>query len=317
MSISSASAAPLSLVPPATTQVGQAPQKCDDHAPQKFITGGGDAGAGVAAIGGGPTSGTQQALLDALRQALVVLTDLVTKLGGSTAVGGASGGGAPGQAPQKYGTPVQYSTPAQSDVDGASGPGQAPPSKTGVGGANGPGQSPGQYPGQFPGQYPGQFPTQGGGSADGGGPQGDVTLSEGNMEVTLASGDDTSVRIWGDPHVVVKLDGKTEKFNIGKGPGEVTLRDGTRISWDTKTNGNIISNMEIDRPGNLEGDVDADVRDSKVLKDERTGLTDAQLREFIGVLRQYEGDINKPLTLKDSADGGGAPGKDQAPGKHK
>lgn len=336
MTISSATTAPLTLVPPAPDAEAERGLYAANTSTLATLPPAGDAGAGAAAIGtAGGAAVSQQVLIDTLRQALAVLTQLVAQLTGGA---GASGGGAVGQQPNQVPnqSPIQappMKTPSQvgganggpvqkfpTQVSGAHGgpvqqqPGQFPGQTPGqVGGANGgpaqyPVQTPGQYPGQYPGQFPGQFPTQGGGpSTIGGGEVGGVDLSEGVHAVTLEDDNGDSVRIWGDPHVDVKLDGKREKFDIGYGPGEITLRDGTHVSWDTGR-GNILSTLSVDRPQGVDGDVDADVNDSTKLKNEATGLTNAQLREFIAELREFEGKPHEPLK-RTGAEGGGGPSK--------
>ena len=51
---------------------------------------------------------------------------------------------------------------------------------------------------------------------------------------TLHSSEGTSVTIWGDPHVVITIDGVTERFDIGYGEGEIVVDDTTTIRWASK-----------------------------------------------------------------------------------
>lgn len=157
---------------------------------------------------------------------------------------------------------------------------------------------------------PGQVPMKAGGppqkisvgfdpaqTVPGGGPAGDVELDEGALNaVTLKSGEGNSVKVWGDPHVEVEIDGKQHKFDIGYGAGAIHLSDGTRISWDTATAGNVLDDFRIHRPG-ADG-IEVNTRDGKTEKDVKTGLTDAQIREFAAGLREFEGSAHKPLARR-------------------
>jgi len=51
--------------------------------------------------------------------------------------------------------------------------------------------------------------------------------------VTMHSDMGSQVTIWGDPHVVIRMDGLTRRFDIGLGPQTVELNNGTVLSWDT------------------------------------------------------------------------------------
>lgn len=129
---------------------------------------------------------------------------------------------------------------------------------------------------------------------------GDVRLDEGGFNaVTLKSGDGTSVKMWGDPHIETVIDGKLKKFDIGHGPGSIDLADGTQISWDTGKNGNTLKEFKVDRPGTI-GDVFVDTSDWSMEKGLQTYLTSDQLREFASELENYEGNAHKPLERKNN-----------------
>lgn len=115
--------------------------------------------------------------------------------------------------------------------------------------------------------------------------------------VILKSSLGTSVELWGDPHVVINVDGKEEKFDIGYGEGSITLSDGTAIRWDTVDSGARkfwMEDMTVDYATGTDAFVNANdnVKSAAIM----TRLTDSQLREFIEELRMYKGPMSSPLT---------------------
>ncbi|MCW2972326.1 MAG: hypothetical protein JWN72_599 [Thermoleophilia bacterium] len=324
-------AAPTGATPPATTTPVTAPAPVTPApAPAAATTAAPatNAAAGAAAVQGGGATTDNAALITALQGVIQAITSLVTLLQAQAAA--TTGGGAPGK------TPVQ-STPATSppatQVAGASGAGTAPqkveqavtpaPAKvvatpvvaappvaappavpavpTAVAGANGgPAQTPGQSPTQSPVQSPVQAPTQVGGVV-GGGALDTVTLSDDDARSagTLTASNGDSVSIWGDPHVTLNLGGVEEKFEIGYGPGSVTLGDGTKVEWGTfgDATGDRYKHLQylrVDSPGTT-GDVGIDTGDQQAAKDIKTSLTAAQLKELAAALRTYKGDWQQPL----------------------
>lgn len=239
-----------------------------------------------------------------------------------TDVAGAAGGGAPGKTPEqappgKMPAPM----PAPTDVGGVQGPPakvEAPPAKivdpappvkappTQVAGDKGGPvqQAPTQVPTQVAGdkggpvqQVPTQSPVQQSPIQGGGPVQGDVKLSDndGRASAELKSASGNSVEIWGDPHVKMNLDGKTENFTIGYGPGSVQLTDGTTISWNTREDKHL-GMFKVDRPGTA-GDQQVDSKDGTNAKDLQTFLNDDQLREFGAALKSMEGPWDQPLKV--------------------
>lgn len=138
-------------------------------------------------------------------------------------------------------------------------------------------------------------------SAPKGGPVvGDVTLSDRPYRVTLAAPNGDSISLHGDPHVEIILGGTTRRFDIGYGAGSVTLKDGTKVSWDTFDDGSgpahVIRSFSIDSAG-TEFDASVRTNDGTDASGIKTTLTDAQLAELAGLLEQYKGDWNKPLAM--------------------
>ena len=118
---------------------------------------------------------------------------------------------------------------------------------------------------------------------------------------TLHSDEGTSVTIWGDPHVVITIDGVTERFDIGYGAGSIAVSDSTTINWDTIAYDPAnpdrqlpLSAFEIDMAG-TENDMQIDAGDGVDVVDHLTGLTDADIREFAAQLRTYAGLATAPL----------------------
>jgi len=246
----------------------------------------------------------------------------------TTQVAGASGSGA-AAAPQKTappkGVPTPPATPTQvAGANGGAAPTKAPakapdkaPAKitpppvvpappTQVGGANGgPVQ---QSPTQSPLQSPVQTPIHAGGPT---GPvQGDVKLYDKDYGAIarleagagMTAGGDF-VELSGDPHVSVKINGVAKNYDIGYGPGTVTLKDGTKISWDTygsKPRNTAIhsefhlATFNIDSAG-TEFDRGVKTNDGTDTAGLTTALTHAQLIEFESVLQTYAGSTTAPL----------------------
>ncbi len=221
-------------------------------------------------------------------------------------------------APPVPGTPP----PPPTQVGGDNGPGQGDPTQ--VGGKNGPGQTPVQGPPpkpevgganggpeQVPTQKPTQTPTQVAGAHEG-----NVILDNDDgrwsAKLTAKSGkSENSVELWGDPHVVVNMNGKEEKFDIGFGEASVTLFDGTVVSWNTYDKGEklagqrpkqgddvsyILKDFKIDSAGSefdrsvTTSDRDGDKGDQMGLT---TALTDAHLKELVIALRTMENPMSK------------------------
>jgi LysM repeat protein len=142
-------------------------------------------------------------------------------------------------------------------------------------------------------QTPGQTPIQTGGGT----PTSRVLLDnrDRNSSVRLTSDRGTMVEIFGDPHVRAMVNGVKRSFNIGYGPGSITLKDGTRITWDTWHNSSrALRNFAIDAPGDGR-DNRVSTADGRDVRNQLTNLTDAQLREFISKLSEFSGDWAKPL----------------------
>ena len=104
--------------------------------------------------------------------------------------------------------------------------------------------------------------------------------------VTLHSDVGTKVTIWGDPHVIVTIDGVTQRFDIGLGFNRVELVGGAVITWDTVEadydrfpKGPPLEWFKVDTEG-TDLDREVDLLDGNNFSDAMTGLTDGQLREF-------------------------------------
>ncbi len=118
---------------------------------------------------------------------------------------------------------------------------------------------------------------------------------------TLHSSEGTAVTIWGDPHVVIVIDGVTERFDIGYGEGAIEIDEGTTITWASKPYDaeNPDEQLPLDwfsidsQGSDFDRTIDAD--DDKDEVDMLTGLTDAQLRDFAIELREYAGSATEPL----------------------
>ena len=201
------------------------------------------------------------------------------------------------------GPPAKVEAPPAKIVDPAP-PVKAPPTQV-AGDKGGPvQQAPTQVPTQVAGdkggpvqQVPTQSPVQQSPIQGGGPVQGDVKLSDndGRASAELKSASGNSVEIWGDPHVKMNLDGKTENFTIGYGPGSVQLTDGTTISWNTREDKHL-GMFKVDRPGTA-GDQQVDSKDGTNAKDLQTFLNDDQLREFGAALKSMEGPWDQPLKV--------------------
>lgn len=111
-----------------------------------------------------------------------------------------------------------------------------------------------------------------------------------NYSVTLHSDFGSQVTIWGDPHVVIRMDGLVRRFDIGLGPQEVRLKSGTVVSWDTVEpdwqrypKGPPLSFFKIDSAeSKLDHSVDLDDRVN--FTDRQTALSEADLRELARAL---------------------------------
>ena len=119
--------------------------------------------------------------------------------------------------------------------------------------------------------------------------------------VTLHSPKGTQVTIWGDPHVIIKINGVEERFDIGYGAGNIELSGGITIRWDTFgqeergfVDGPPLKYFTIDATGE-DSDQSVINADSIDVVDNLTALTEAQLLEFAYVLRTYAGDASEPL----------------------
>jgi LysM repeat protein len=116
-----------------------------------------------------------------------------------------------------------------------------------------------------------------------------------NSSIRLHSDRGTSLYIFGDPHVRTVVNGVSHSFDIGYGPGSITLRDGTRITWDTYKNASrALHDFHIDAPGGGR-DNDVSTADGHDVNNQLTNLTDEQLREFITKLSEYRGSWSEPL----------------------
>jgi hypothetical protein len=123
--------------------------------------------------------------------------------------------------------------------------------------------------------------------------------------VSLTSDKGTHSVIWGDPHVKTEVDGKTKRFDIGVGPGKITLSDGTVISWNTGAGkkGNSLKTFSIQEPGQKA--IKVNTTDGKDVHNLLTGLNDAQLKEFIEKLSKLKGDPHEPLKGTNGGKNGG------------
>lgn len=116
-----------------------------------------------------------------------------------------------------------------------------------------------------------------------------------NSSIKLHSNKRTSVEIFGDPHVRTVVDGKQRSYDIGYGPGQIKLDDGTKVKWDTYKNAShALLHFSIDAPGKAR-DNNVATNDGKDVRNQLTALTDKQLREFIRELGEYRGAWNQPL----------------------
>lgn len=202
---------------------------------------------------------------------------------------------------------------ARGDVGGARGGGSAAPAHDP---ANCDRPTPDGPKGKDPRQQPpvGQEPPVKGGGPEGGGPErGDVTLSDrdSSFAARLESASGDYVRMYGDPHVEAVIDGEREHFTIGYGPGNISLTDGTTVSWRTYPVGSAhekrLLQFDIDSAGSQ---LDRTVRtnDGRNSADLATALDEPQLEELVDKLRAYEGDWQRPLRRAEVPGGGGGTG---------
>lgn len=212
------------------------------------------------------------------------------------AVGGANGGPVVQQRPVVQRPPVPVTPPVQTPPVVPAVPVPVTPPPTQVGGVQGPGQKPTQVGGvQGPRQVPTQVPTQVGGAKGG-----TVILNEQDLRASakLTSPEGNSVEVWGDPHIAITIDGKSETWDIGYGPGSIQLSDGSTVSWDTYEPGSPrqfqLHNFRIDSAGTA-NDRAVSTSDGTDSANLTTALNDAQLREFATALRMYEGPMDQPL----------------------
>ena len=117
---------------------------------------------------------------------------------------------------------------------------------------------------------------------------------------TLHSSNGSRVTIWGDPHVEIERHGEIERFDIGYGPGTLTLVGGAVIQWDTYDpdsarfpQGPPLKYFSVQTAGG--NDITVDIADGVDSYDNLTSLTNAQLRDFAAQLRLLAGDATKPL----------------------
>lgn len=198
--------------------------------------------------------------------------------------------GGPAQSPTQ--SPVQQSPVQQSPV-------QAPPAppKASVEPAGGPKGGPAQVPTQSPVQLspvqqsPKQEPTD----------SSTVTLSDqdAGLSATLTSSTGTVVKLWGDPHVQITEDGKTDTFDIGYGPGSVSLSDGSLVKWNTYADGqggtlHALHVLSVDSNGTTH-DRNISTNDGTNSDKLSTALNDTLLREFAHKLRDLRGAWTNPL----------------------
>jgi plastocyanin len=131
---------------------------------------------------------------------------------------------------------------------------------------------------------------------------GSVTLSTQDARVgaKLASAEGSSVQIWGDPHVTVVIDGVEEQFDIGYGPGSITLSSGNVVSWNTYEAGHehqhLLSTMSVDSLGTSLDHTVTTFDDKPDDAGVATALSDADVRELAAQLELYKGDWTQPLT---------------------
>ena len=121
---------------------------------------------------------------------------------------------------------------------------------------------------------------------------------------TLHSTEGTAVTIWGDPHVIITIDGVTERFDIGYGEGEIVIDENTTIRWasqaydpDNPDQQLPLDWFSVDTTGS-DLDITVDADDGVDVADRLTGLSDAQLREFASQLREFAGLATEPLRRK-------------------
>lgn len=110
--------------------------------------------------------------------------------------------------------------------------------------------------------------------------------------VTLHSNGGSQVTIWGDPHVIIKMDGLTRRFNIPLGHNTIELKGGATIEWDTAEAdiarfplGPPLTYFNIDTQG-VALDQAVDLEDGLNFIDVETGITEGQLRQFARILYQ-------------------------------
>jgi hypothetical protein len=271
----------------------QSPVDQDAGSPKGDAVAGARGGSVGGAVGGAAQLSGLDGLLASLQDLLAKLQARFEKLSG-----------APQQEPPK--DPKQSDDPKQADDpkqtndpkqdDPPPPPGDdGPPSPPGgeVGGANGGTDQEPPKPTDTPTQKPTQGPVQQS-------PSETVTLSNDDRRKSakLTSSTGNSVEIWGDPHVVIDIDGKEQKFEIGYGPGSITLSDGTKISWDTFGPKDALKyrlrSFKIDSAG-TENDQNVRTDDGKDESNLATALPDDLLEEFARLLAQYKGSMNQPL----------------------
>lgn len=133
-------------------------------------------------------------------------------------------------------------------------------------------------------------------------PKSKVTLSNNDKkyEVGLKSNKGTKLTVHHDPHVIATVNGKTSRFDLGKGPGKIRLNGGanggpgqTTVHWTTDKRSHI-AHFTIDMPGN-QHDVQVSTKDGVNVNALKTALTDSQLRELISKMRQMQGPAHEQL----------------------
>jgi len=95
------------------------------------------------------------------------------------------------------------------------------------------------------------------------------------------------VKLSGDPHIVVSIGGKIQKFDIGFGSGGFALPDGTKVTWDTNAK-HILNNFQING-------VKVSTFDNVDVHNVDTGSAESNLSAIASQLQQLQGKWNTPL----------------------
>jgi hypothetical protein len=117
-----------------------------------------------------------------------------------------------------------------------------------------------------------------------------------SAKLTSSNGD--SVEVWGDPHVVVDINGQKSNYEIGYGKGSFSTDDGNTISWDTYAKGAkhqyVLKDFSVNGPGTAD-DHTVQTFDGKDAHGLSTALTDTDLQAFAAYLETKKAPMNTAL----------------------